>query len=166
MIRLLRKDTVCVDVICQCDISKFAWNFGHEWLKGDGDRSLSTWHDMLTAVVPVASPSCNLERSFSAQRRRDATELCFAADCERRHICESMKSHRFAIRQPLSAFLAKNYHEPIIFSKINKRGDTYKRRGIKAWPPRISIHSDDLSQSVAAINDPYLVMLDRVDVNR
>lgn len=123
MIRLLRKDTVCIDVTCQCGISEFAWNFGHEWLKGDGDRSLSTWHDMLTAVVPVASPSCNLERSFSTQRRRDATEIVFAADCERRHTCASIRDLAAFIR-----VLAKNYHEPIIFSKINKRGDTYKKR--------------------------------------
>lgn len=59
-----------------CGISEFARNFGHEWLKGDGDRSLSTWHDMLQAVGVLRT---QFEECFfllrNGDRRDDATEL-------------------------------------------------------------------------------------------
>lgn len=60
-----------LQAICQCGINELAWNFGHEWLKGDGDRSLSTWHDMLTVAAPCGcrvsfnENTTNLRRSIS-----------------------------------------------------------------------------------------------------
>lgn len=131
MIRLLRKDTVCASSANVChDISGLAWNFGHEWLKGDGDRSLSTWHDMLTAVVPRLRVWLRDSKLLhNRPRDLDGRKWVFLIDaatgrdgnCVSQQIASDSMAFANRWRYMFSRKRNKIYHEPIIFNEINNR---------------------------------------------